>query len=443
MCINFIAQQNHCTIGVLLYSMQMSNPRKLKIGSPATGHNFYPRNDLRRRILRALSRDHVAFLGPRRTGKTSILLDIAENPPEGILAINLDLQGLRSIPAWLKLMLDATKRLVSTLETGISGYVKTAGRKAWGITSSAASSVLKRIDELTIAGNGIKLNHGQPAVDDWQPIADGFLALLKEHQLPIYFLLDEFPWFLGHVAANHSTAEVDAALNWFRKMRLELTDMQARFLVTGSIGLTGLLRRLNLHPSANDFDEIEIEPLTSSEAIEFMKEFAAGEGIPVQPSEIQQIYNRIGVGWPILLATFLSEIQEHCTSNPVTSAEIDDIYENRMVRGTRNKYCTEMMSRLSKDELFTPSERRLAQEILKQLARETSPFGSNQLEGIHARLVPDSTQRLLVAVDLDVVVETLLHDGYIIRLRSEDPEQDGRLRFASNILRDFWRYRTV
>ena len=127
----------------------------------------------------------------------------------------------------------------------------------------------------------------------------------------------------------------------------------------------------------------------------------------------------------------------------MTSAEIDDIYENRMVRGTRNKYCTEMMSRLSKDELFTPSERRLAQEILKQLARETSPFGSNQLEGIHARLVPDSTQRLLVAVDMDVVVETLLLDGYIIRLRSEDPDQDGRLRFASNILRDFWRYRTV
>ncbi len=70
----------------------MSNQRKLKIGSPATGHNFYPRNDLRRRILRALVRDHVAFLGPRRTGKTSILLDIAANPPEGILAINLDLQ---------------------------------------------------------------------------------------------------------------------------------------------------------------------------------------------------------------------------------------------------------------------------------------------------------------------------------------------------------------
>lgn len=421
----------------------MSIARKLRIGSPATGDNFYPRNDLRRRILRALSRDHVAFLGPRRTGKTSILLDIAANPPEEVEAIKLDLQGLRSIPAWLTLMLTETQKLVPLEETGLTGSVKSAGKAVWRACSSTSGSVLRKINELTVLGTGIKLNHGQPAVNDWQPIADGFLSLLKEHQLPIYFLLDEFPWFLGHVAANHSAAEVDAALNWFRKMRLELADMRARFLVTGSIGLSGLLRRLNLHPAANDFDEIEIEPLSDSETLIFMEQLAAGEGIPLQTAELQQIQTRVGVGWPILLATFLSEIQDHCTNGPITSKDVDVIYEDRMVRGSRNKYCTEMFSRLSKDELFTSSERRLAQEILKSMAKATSSFGSDQLDEIHARLVPDVDQRMLVAVDLDVVIETLLHDGYIIRQRSANPEQDGRLRFASNILRDFWRYRTV
>lgn len=421
----------------------MNTARKLKIGSPATGDNFFPRNDLRIRILRALRRDHVAFLGPRRTGKTSILCDIVANPPDGVSAIMLDLQGLRSIPAWLTLMLDATNRLVSPPESNVTSTVRTAGRAVWQATSTVTKSVLSRISELTVLGNGIKLNDGKSAVDDWQPIADGFLELLKEHPLPIYFLLDEFPWFLGHVAAKYSAAEVDAALNWFRKMRLELTDMQARFLVTGSIGLTGLLRRLNLHPAANDFDEIEIEPLNNPDAIELMKSLALGENIPIQTAEMQKIYDRIGVGWPILLETFLSEIQDHCTNNPVTAADVDKIYDDRMTRSSRNKYCSEMFSRLSKDELFSPSERRLAQEILKKLARDSINLGSTELQEIHARLVPDSEQRLLVAIDLDVVVETLVHDGYLIRQRSEVADMDGRLTFASNILRDYWRHRTA
>ena len=51
---------------------------KLKIGSPVSGSNFYPRREVINRLRDALERDHVSFLAPRRTGKTSVLIHLVE-----------------------------------------------------------------------------------------------------------------------------------------------------------------------------------------------------------------------------------------------------------------------------------------------------------------------------------------------------------------------------
>jgi uncharacterized protein len=411
----------------------MSNASKLKIGSPATGDHFYPRTNIRQRLIRALARDHIAFLGPRRTGKTSILLDLQNHPPADVSALYLDLQGLRSVPAWLNLMLKETNKLLQTPPEKLA-WLKQSGK--------ATTAVLKRIEQITVLGTGIKLTAGQPAVESWEPIADEFLTLLREHELPIYFMLDEFPWFLGHVAANHSAAEVDATLNWFRKVRLELTDLPTRFLVTGSVGLTGLLRRLNLSPAANDFDTIDIEPLSEVDALKFLEERAAGESLTLSAAARRRILEKLGVGWPLLLAIFLSEVQEHFPAKGPTVKDIDHLYDAQMVRGSRNKYCQEMLTRITKPELFSPGERRLAQEILRDLSRSSGGFGQADFESLHTRLVPDAAHRALLSTELDYVLETLRHDGYLVRIKDKDPTRDGLHHFASNILRDYWRHRT-
>lgn len=377
-------------------------------------------------MIKALSRDHLAFLGPRRTGKTSILRDLERQPPAGTSALYLDLQGLRSVPAWLGLMLKETRKLLQTPPEKLA-WLKAAGK--------GTAAVLKRIDQ--IGPTGIKLTPGQPAVELWEPIADEFLSLLREHELPLVFMLDEFPWFLGHVASNHTAAEVDATLNWFRKARQELADGPTRFLVTGSIGLTGLLRRLDLSPAANDFDSIDIEPLTEAESLRFLEERAEGEGITLSAAARRRILERLGVGWPLLLATFLSEVQDRSADKGPTVKDIDRLYEDHMVRGSRNKYCQEMFTRLSKPEMFSPSERRLAQEILRDLCHADKAFGRDDFDALHARLVPDAAHRSLLATELDYVLETLRHDGYLVRQR------DGLHTFASHILRDFWHHRTA
>ena len=56
---------------------------KLRIGPPVTGEDFYPRPQLIKTLTRALHGGHVAFLGPRRTGKTSCVNAIVAEPPDG------------------------------------------------------------------------------------------------------------------------------------------------------------------------------------------------------------------------------------------------------------------------------------------------------------------------------------------------------------------------
>jgi len=364
-------------------------------------------------------------LGPRRTGKTSILKALRDSPPEGSVAVFINLEKHHTVAAWLEEMIVATKALVDEPSANWPGWDKTA---------KAFARFLKRIDSVTIpGGGGFKLN---PAgVQDWRPIADAFLALLVDSRAPILYLLDEFPWFLDLVAKKSSPHEVEAVLAWFRHARQELTDHPARFLVTGSIGLNGLVRRLGLSPTINEFDTVEILPLSEHEALAFLQQLAHDEGISLTGSGRRCILRLLGTNWPIILQLFISEIQEwQCVAKKKTPSAVNlhDIYRDHLVGGNRNKYCSEMWDRLPK--VFDAGELRLAREILKELCLDPAGKTREQFNELHARLVPDDAHRAHVAEELDYVLDTLKHDGYVAQ-----PPQDGhRTRFASNILRDYW-----
>jgi len=78
--------------------------KELRIGSPATGDNYYPRPALIAKLLRSLKGDNVAFLGPRRTGKTSCLEQIKAQPGH-FVPILINLEKHDTVEAWFSEML--------------------------------------------------------------------------------------------------------------------------------------------------------------------------------------------------------------------------------------------------------------------------------------------------------------------------------------------------
>lgn len=397
---------------------------ELRIGSPATGDNFYKRPVLIAKLLRALKRDNVAFLGPRRTGKTSCLEQIKAEPGD-FLPILLNLEKHDTVEAWLSAMLLELRKALA----------QPKGRFAH--LSDKASSLLAGIQKIELPGvGGVELTKSQTKAP-WRKSADELLELLAKSDVPLLFLLDEFPTFLKLVAKNRSRDEVEAVLNWFRATRNELKEKQVRFLVTGSIGLKGVVRNLGLAPSINEFDAHEIPPLSDDEAMGLLSALAKDNGVPLDPRGQKKILHLLGANWPILLQLFISEIQEGEFKKPPTAGQLEAIYLERLVNGSRNQYCDGMFDRLK--DAFSDSERRLAREILKAVCRSNDGLGREDFDLLHQRMDPALSQTAPGLEELDHVLDTLKHDGYLLQ-ESATPR---RTRFGSNILRDFWHRKTA
>ena len=398
---------------------------KTRVGPPVTGDDFFPRQSVIDRLVRTLRRGNVSFLGPRRTGKTSILRAIKSAPPDEYIGVLINLEKHHTVAAWLEDMIAAAK--------GVIEQPNSAWQWAHD-ASKALTTFLKRVETIDLpGGGGVKLTPS--AAKEWRPTADAFLKLLVDSRLPVLFLLDEFPWFLELVAKNTSADDVKEVLSWFRDARQTLSDHPARFLVTGSIGLDGLVRRLGLSPTVNEFDTVVIPPLSDEEALSFLEDLACGEHVAITATGRKQIVQLLGANWPILLQLFISEIQEwqiETGKGAPSKTDLQRLYREKLVGGSRNKYCSEMWERLPKT--FTDGELRLAREILKEVRLSSTGMVRDQLEAIHARLVPDDAHRALVADELDNVLDTLRHDGYILK----SPAHENRTVFASNILRDYW-----
>jgi hypothetical protein len=397
---------------------------KIRLGPPATGSNFYPRPALREKLLRALERGNVAFIGPRRTGKTSILEEIHRHPPEGTRVVLLDLEKFDNVKDWLLAMVRKTREELGTPSQ--KGRLSKA--------ANFAAEQLQRLEKLEVMSVGIQLSKDKSTPEAWRPCAEEFAAFIQNSGERIYFLLDEFPWFLAHIAKKHTHAEVEALMNWFRGIRQEMADAPVRFLLTGSIGLEGYLRRIGLSPSANDLDTIEIPPLSDTEADDLLARLADGEEVPLTSGNRKQIRDLLGANWPILLELFVAEIQDASLGKSPTKAELTRIYREHLVKGSRNAYCKEMFDRIDKPELFDLAQRNLAKRILLTLV-EREELSSQDAEIIHEELVPSTNVRQAMPGDATFVLDTLRHDGYIARL------DGGSFRFASHMLRDFWRHR--
>ena len=188
----------------------MSEPMQIKIGAPATGSDFFPRDNIVNDLLNALRVEHVLFLAPRRTGKTSVVLHLKEIAPARCVFINLEKCNHPRL--WIKAMVKALR--------GIQDNTWLQNLKAMG-------DFLERLDSEVV----------NLREEDWNDAADRLMEGLGHLREPVWFLLDEFPTMVDLIARKHGADEADAAVRWLRGCLQENTDSPVRFLLTGSIGL--------------------------------------------------------------------------------------------------------------------------------------------------------------------------------------------------------------
>ena len=123
------------------------------IGSPVHGHNLWDREREIRDTWKALETSSVLISSPRRFGKTSIMLNLVDNPQSGWEAHYLDVEwvkGAEDFVAEIIAKLSQERRLRKLLD-GVTGALGTA---------------IAKIDELGFADFKISLR--ESLEEGWQ-----------------------------------------------------------------------------------------------------------------------------------------------------------------------------------------------------------------------------------------------------------------------------------
>lgn len=372
------------------------NSMQIVIGAPATGSNFFPRNQISQQLQRALQAEHVLFLAPRRTGKTSVLLDLQQNAP--CRTVFLDLEGFDHPKHWIDAMISELSQIQD---------------EQWLQKLKKIKDFLPRLKNKYVEIEGA----------DWNARAQGLMDDLQQIDEPVWFLLDEFPIMIDRIAKTHNVALAESALHWIRRLRQQHPESPVRFLLTGSIGLDSVLRRHGIRGAANDLRRELLTPLRQDEALNFTMRLASDNQIALPEALAEDYLQRLGPGlWPFFIQLFIAELQD-IDLPPTTTADIERVYQT-IARGQRNQYAANMWDRLR--DIFNTAEHTAARDMLRKVAAQQAGITVEQLRGQLAQLEAD---------DFDYVLDVLQHDGYLTE------KDNGNICFLSHLLRDFWVYK--
>ena len=252
--------QQHCCIVVittkLLYNtmtLKLANTPEFYTGAPVDPVDLRFRGEFVAELWRTLDASHAVLTAPRRTGKTSVMDYLRDNPERGFSVVSINVQDLTH-PAdfFLLLLLDALHDVYPV-------FVRDRLAKGWALLSG----VLGKINEVGFSGFKIALRGGDPEWRaNWRQHGETFLAQARATGVPILLIVDEFPDMLLNLSRADG-ALLREFLAWFRTQRQSPAPVRdsVRWLVGGSVNLAGTLDALGLVDLINDLEDVSLPPL--------------------------------------------------------------------------------------------------------------------------------------------------------------------------------------
>jgi uncharacterized protein len=397
----------------------------MKLGHIASGNDFFGRTRECEDLWRYLSADHVVASGPRRLGKSSIVNRLREQASDqGVLAEHVDVQGLESVQAFIDLVARHFP------DDTVGGYVRSLGK-----TARSWMPTIRKIELNGVGGIGGAIELQAASSQPWSKSANALQARLQN--VPALILIDEFSVFLQKLLERNRD-EAAALLAWLRAWRVS-PGVACRFLFTGSIGLNSLLEKYGLTAQFNDCFEYPIQEFREKEARDMLVTFGAAEGWEVSEEIATELCRKVGWLSPYYLCLLLDQsiqaARERVEEGPQTpgvaskldiqSDDIDCAYERMISARSRFGHWEQ---RLKRD--LSPGDLSCANAVLTALSKKPEGLTTSQLSAHITKLQTDPDAR---DQQLRRLLLKLEEDGYV-----SGPDNSGRVRYLSFLLRDYW-----
>lgn len=391
------------------------------VGQVADKENFFERPRETKKLWDALATgEHILFAAPRRSGKTSLLYHLLDNPRENTMFLFLEVEAVSSIEEFFKQL-----RNVLLNDTGFSlaGFRISEGTKNFlgrlrGIGSDALAKIEFEAGEKTPPNKALEGLLGKIA----EKIPDGERLVI---------MIDEFAQAVQNIAEDNPTSAKEFLLAQRALRQNGAFRNKIQFLYCGSIGLEYVAERLDASNAINDVRMVNLQPLRREEASELIRSIITHPNYSVEEllftkEIVTTILDRIRWFVPYYLQIFLDVVQTYVSDNELTElteASIDESYKQML--GVRKNFVW-WEERLRK--AFKGSEYKFVMDVLNTAALKQS---------IDEATIADFAGKHNIE-RWKSITEALKHDGYIVE--TGEKSGFGKLyRFVSPVLQDWWR----
>ena len=392
---------------------------KPQAGAPVTGANFFNRDaELRLLDEKVRSGTHVLLAGQRRMGKTSLARELGRRlQADGWQFLFVDVEDAASPSDVIREIAKAAHAI-----TGVSSRLTTAlGR--W---------LKENVKELSASEFGVKLRTAGDYA--WQQQGEALMQVCADHEPGVLLVLDELPIFLSHLLKRDEREGAEEAhlfLRWLRSLRQQHTGSSLVQVVSGSIGMASLVKRMGAPDSINDLYSFRLGPWDRARSIACLKSLAEDSDVAADEAVFGAIYDALGVGIPHFIQSFFVRLQDFAAMNSrtrLTAEDVQTVYDNELLGAAGESDLPHYQNRLQKS--LDERTYQVAMEIQAEAATQGAfTVGARRaLERIYSSVLPNVRERV------DEALGVLVHDGHLERTATGH-------RLAFRLLEDWLRTR--
>ena len=388
---------------------------KSSTGRWVSGDDFFDR-EAELEVLggRVREGNHVLLSGQRRMGKTSILHELGRRlEAEDWIFLFVDIEG------------------ATCGEDVIAGFAS-AAHPVRPIASRFARTmkewVVENVEEIGALDFSVKIRGGLDG-GNWQRHGEQLLRDCAAQEKRVLLVIDELPIFLKRMRHRDGDANrVEEFLSWLRGVVQMLGDESPVLILSGSIGLDPLVRRLGLSDRINHLFPFRLGPWNREISIECFDRLATSHRLGVEDGVSSAVYDALGIGIPHHIQSFFARLRDFATMQArdrVAVDDVDEVYRTALLGPSGQNDLVHYETRLK--EALDEESHSIAMEILAEAATAGAftQGARRSLEAGYSKVIDSASERIADAL------EVLVHDGYL-------EAAEGDYRFPSRLLKDWW-----
>jgi len=280
-------------------------------GRWVTGDDFFGRDaELRALEPPILDGNHVFLTGERRIGKTSVARELGRR---------LEGRGWKFVFADIESAKCPEDVVVS---------IAAAAFPIWSAFRGAIERLGKlseNVEKIGMFGAFIKFRANKNEVK-WQKKGDKVIRKCSKHRKKIIIVIDEFPVFLNRMIENNENiCRIKEFLSWMRGAFQNIEGRSPVLLVSGSIDLELLVRRLGSPYHINYFHHFHLGPWSRDDCSECLERLAKSAGLSMDARAAAAVVDALGIRTPHHVQSTFARLHEFALMNNrsrVTTADV-------------------------------------------------------------------------------------------------------------------------